>query len=137
MPKEHINPRNLFPSLQHGFSQIVTTRGGKTVYISGQTAWDADKRIVGGMHLGEQTRQALRNIQLAVGAAGGNLADVVSLRIYIVNYKPADDAKPVGDALREFFPGEAPPASTWIGVSSLAVAEFLVEIEAIAAIERS
>ena len=134
MPKEHINPRSLFPSIQHGFSQAVTSRRGTTVYISGQTAWDAEKRIVGGMHLGEQTRQALRNIQLAVAAAGGGLADVVSLRIYVVNYK-REDAGPIGEALREFFPGECPPASTWIGVSSLAVEDFLVEIEAIAVIE--
>jgi enamine deaminase RidA (YjgF/YER057c/UK114 family) len=59
MPKAHINPTSLFPSLQHGFSQIVTAQGGKTVYISGQTAWDAEKRIVGGTNLGAQARQAL------------------------------------------------------------------------------
>lgn len=134
MPKEHINPKSLFPSLQHGFSQIVTSQGGKTVYMSGQTAWDADKRIVGGMSLGEQTRQALRNVRTAVEAAGGALADVVSVRIYVVNYKPAD-AGPVGGAFREFFPGESPPASTLIGVSSLAVEDFMIEIEAIAVIE--
>lgn len=134
MPKEHINPRNLFPSVQHGFSQIVTSQGGKTVYISGQTAWDAEKRIVGGMNLGEQTRQALRNIQTAVETAGGALRDVVSVRIYIVNYKPAD-AGSGGEAFREFFPGDGPPASTLIGVSALAVEDFMIEIEAIAVIE--
>lgn len=134
MPKTHINPTSLFPSVQHGFSQIVTSQGGKTVYISGQTAWDAEKRIVGGMNLGEQTRQALRNIRTALEAAGGTLADVVSVRIYIVNYKRAD-AGPVGEALREFFPGDGPPASTLIGVSSLAVEDFMIEIEAIAVVE--
>lgn len=134
MPKEHINPKTLFPSVQHGFSQIVASQGGKTVYISGQTAWDAEKRIVGGMNLGEQTRQALRNIRTAVEAAGATLADVVSVRVYVVNYKPAD-AGPVGEAFREFFPGECPPASTLIGVSSLAVEDFLIEIEAIAVVE--
>lgn len=134
MPKEHINPKTLFSSVQHGFSQIVTSQGGKTVYISGQTAWDAEKRIVGGMNLGEQTRQALRNIGTAVEAAGGTLADVAAVRIYVVNYKP-EDAGPVGEAFREFFPGDGPPASTLIGVSSLAVEDFLIEIEAIAVIE--
>ena len=134
MPKEHINPTSLFPSVQYGFSQIVTARGGKTVYISGQTAWDAEKRMIGGKNLGEQTRQALRNIRIAVEAAGGNLTDVVSVRIYVVNYNPLD-AGHVGEAFREFFPGECPPASTWIGVSSLAVEEFLIEIEAIAVVE--
>jgi len=43
----HVNPDTLFPSLSHGFSQIVTAQGGKTVYLSGQTAWDAEKRIIG------------------------------------------------------------------------------------------
>ena len=134
MPKEHINPKSLFPSVQHGFSQIVTARGGKTVYISGQTAWDAEKQIIGGKNLGEQTRQALRNIRTAVEAAGGELTDVVSVRIYVVTYKP-DDAGPIAEAFREFFPGDRPPASTWIGVSSLAAEDFLIEIEAIVVID--
>ncbi len=134
MPKTHINPTTLFPSVQHGFSQIVSSQGGKTVYISGQTAWDAERQIVGGMNLGEQARQALRNIQTAVEAAGGTLADVVSVRLYVVNYKPSD-ARSVGEAFREYFPGDDPPASTWIGVSSLAVEDFLIEIEAIAVVD--
>jgi len=134
MPKEHINPTSLFPSLQHGFSQIVTARGGKTVYISGQTAWDANKQIVGGADLGEQARQALRNVRTAVEAAGGTMADVVSLRIYVVNYRP-EDAVAVGAAVREFFPAKDPPASTWLGVTSLAVRDFMIEIEAIAVVE--
>jgi 2-iminobutanoate/2-iminopropanoate deaminase len=134
MPKQRLNPPSLFPSLQHGFSQIVTAQGAKTVYLSGQTAWDAQKRIIGGNDLGEQTRQALRNVRIAVEAAGGTMADVVSLRIYVVNYKP-EDAAAVGKALREFFPGEIAPASTWLGVTALAVKDFLIEIEAIAVVE--
>ena len=136
MLKEHVNPPSLFPSLQNGFSQIATAQGGKTVYISGQTAWDANKQIVGGMDLGGQTRQALRNVRTAVEAVGGTMADVVSLRIYVVNYKP-EDARVVGEALREFFPAEAPPTSTWLGVTSLAVRDFLIEIEAIAVVNES
>jgi enamine deaminase RidA (YjgF/YER057c/UK114 family) len=41
----------------------------------------------------------------------------------------------VGTALREFFSSEKPPASTWIGVSALAVPEFLIEIEATAVLD--
>ena len=134
MPKEYLNPETLFPSLPIGFSQIVVASGGKTVYISGQTAWDAEKRIVGGTDLGQQARQALRNLRAAVEAAGGTLADVVSLRLYVVDYKRGDAAA-VGAALREFFSSERPPASTWLGISSLAVADFLIEIEATAVIE--
>jgi enamine deaminase RidA (YjgF/YER057c/UK114 family) len=134
MPKEHINPDSLFPSVPHGFSQVIATHGGKTIYISGQTAWDAEKRLVGGNSLVEQARQALRNVRHAVEAAGGSLADVVALRLYVVNYRPAE-ASLLGTTLREFFPGVQPPTSTWIGVSSLAVADFLIEIEAVAVVE--
>jgi enamine deaminase RidA (YjgF/YER057c/UK114 family) len=113
---------------------FVAANGGKTVYISGQTAWDAQRQIIGGIDLAQQARQALRNVQAAVEAVGGTLADVVALRIYIVNYRP-EQADAVGGALREFFPKEKRPASTWIGVSALAVSDFLIEIEATAVLE--
>jgi len=131
IPKEHVNP---MPSLPHGFSQVVVASGRKTAFISGQTAWDVQKRIVGGVSLPRQATQALRNVQAAVEAAGGTLKDVVALLIYIVNYQ-AEDAEAVGGALRGFFSRESPPASTWIGVSALAVPDFLIEIEATAVLD--
>ena len=134
MPKEYVNPPSLFPSLEYGFSQIVVASGAKTVYLSGQTAWDANRELIGGADLEEQARQAFRNVKTAVEAAGGTVDDIVSLRIYIVNYKP-EDAEAVGTALRECFPGEKRPASTWLGVSALAVPGFRIEIEATAVLE--
>ena len=134
MPKESVNPNSLFPSLPHGFSQIVVATGRKMAFISGQTAWDLRKNIVGGESLLEQARQALRNVETAIEATGGTLGDVVALRIYIVNYQ-AESAKALGSALREFFSPENPPAMTWIGVSALAVPEFLIEIEATAVLD--
>jgi len=134
MPKEYVNPDSLFPSVQHGFSQVVVASGRKMVFISGQTAWDIRKKTVGGDSLLEQARQALRNVQAAIEATGGTLKDIVSLRIYIVNYQP-ENAEAVSIALQEFFSSENPPASSWIGVSALAVPEFLIEIEAIAVLD--
>lgn len=132
MPKQYVNPPSLFPSLEHGFSQVVVASGAKTVFISGQTAWDANKQIVG-RSLGEQARQALRNIRAAVEAAGGNLSDIVMLRIYFVHHA-LQNVEAVGSALRDVFTTN-PPTSTWIGVSSLAVPDFLIEIEAMAVLE--
>lgn len=124
-------PRVPLSSLEHGFSQIVVATGRRTVFISGQTAWDADERIVG-RTCGEQARQALRNVRTAVEAAGGTLSDIVALRIYVVHM--AENVAAVGSALREVFTS-APPASTWIGVSALAAPEFLIEIEATAVLD--
>ena len=134
MPKEYINPRRLFPSLPHGFSQVVIASGRRTVFISGQTAWDARKNIVGGDSVLEQARQAFRNLEKAMEAAGGTLKDIVALRIYVVDYQ-AECGTAVGTALREVFSSENPPAITWIGVSALADPEFLIEIEATAVLD--
>ena len=133
MPKEYINPDSLFPSLPHGFSQIVTATGRKMVFISGQTGWDERRNIIGGDSVLEQARQAFRNLEKAMEAAGGTLKYIVVLRIYVVDYE-AESGTAVGTALRECFAAN-PPASTWIGVSALAVPQFLVEIEATAVLE--
>ena len=134
MPKEYINPDNLFPSLPHGFSQIVVATGKRIAFISGQTAWDEGKNIVGGDSVLEQARQAFRNIRKAMEAVGGTLTDIVALRIYVVDYQ-AECGTAVGTALRECFSTENPPASTWIGVQALADPEFLIEIEATAVLD--
>ena len=134
MPKEYLNPNSLFPSLPHGFSQVVIATGRKMVFISGQTAWDTQKNIVGGDSVLEQARQAFRNLEKAMDAAAGTLKDIVALRIYVVNYQ-AENGTAVGTALREFFSSENPPASTWIGVSALVDPEFLIEIEATAVLD--
>jgi enamine deaminase RidA (YjgF/YER057c/UK114 family) len=131
--KRAINPPAVFQSLEHGFSQAVMASGTRTLYVSGQTAWDSRKQLVGGADLEAQARQAFTNLRAVVEAAGGTLADVVAVRIYVVDYRP-EKAASVGGALREFFSADVKPASTWIGVASLADPGFLIEVEATAAL---
>ena len=133
MPHEYLNPPDLFDSRRYGFSQAVVAGGGRTVYCSGQVAWDAAQEI-GPADLGEQTRRALANVGRAVAAAGGGLGDVVSLRIYIAGDHIRQTAA-VREALLATFPAGAQPATTWIGVTALANPDFLVEIEAIAVLK--
>ena len=131
MKKASVNPPSVFRSLDHGFSQAVIASGNKTLHVSGQTAWDSQKRIVGGADLEQQARQAFTNLRSVVEAAGATLDDIVALRIYIVDYRP-EKAVSVGRAFREFFTGDIKPASTWIGVAALADPGFLIEVEATA-----
>ena len=134
MPKEYINPRSLFRSQDVGFSQAVAASGSRTLYLSGQTAWDENRQLVGGADLASQAKQAFRNIKAIVEAGGGRMTDVVSLRIYIVDYAP-EKANAVSSALRETFPSPVRPATTWIGVAALAAPGFLIEIEATAVLD--
>ena len=134
MTRESINPPTLFRSLDHGFSQAVAASGRRTLYVSGQTAWDSERRLIGGADLEQQARQAFTNLRTAVEAAGGTLADVVSVRIYVVDYRP-DKAAAVGGVFRSFFTSVVKPASTWVGVAALADAGFLIEVEATAVLD--
>jgi 2-iminobutanoate/2-iminopropanoate deaminase len=134
MAKEPLNPASVFRSVDFGFPQAVIASGRRTLYVSGQTAWDANRELVGGSDLGAQARQAFENLRLVLEAGGAALSDVVSLRMYVVDYEP-DDAEPVAQAFRESFPGSSAPAVTWVGVSALAHPDFLIEIEAIAVVD--
>jgi enamine deaminase RidA (YjgF/YER057c/UK114 family) len=122
--------------LQHNpaFSHVVIAAGKRTIYTAGQVAIDAQGALVGGDDLAAQTAQAMRNVGLALAAAGADYADIVKITTYVVNYKP-EQRIIIGGARRPFFAGNEPPASTLVGVAALALPEWLVEIEAIAVVD--
>ncbi len=128
MNKKCINPKELFNSVQYGFSQIVVCNPGKMVFISGQVAWDENFQIIGENDLKIQTQKAIDNLKIAMESAGGTLDDIVMLRIYKVNYQSEEGAI-ISEILRQNF-GVSPPASTWINVKGLANEAFMIEIEA-------
>ena len=95
-------------------------------YVSGMTARAGDK--VAGADEYEQSKVIFGKIKGMVEAAGGTMADVVKITVYVTNIR--NNTK-VWAARREFFTGDF-PASTLVEVSALAAPEILVEIEAIA-----
>jgi enamine deaminase RidA (YjgF/YER057c/UK114 family) len=132
--REYINPKTLYSGVDYGFSQAVATQGKKTIYLSGQVAWDIDQKTVGVGNLAIQTRKALENMRLALAAAGATPKDVVQIEAFVANYQPKD-AEIVGGIVRDFFPLEALPTSTLIGVQSLAFPDLLIEVKAIAVVD--
>ncbi|BAN50755.1 RidA family protein [Metapseudomonas resinovorans] len=134
MERQSINPPSVFNTLQYGFSQAVVCEGGRLVHLSGQVGVDAQERLAG-PDLASQTRAALENIGLLLAEVGGNLSDVIMLRIYLVD-TAKHDQMPIVEALKTFFP-HSPPASSWVVVSALSEPEWLIEIEAQAVIQRT
>jgi len=133
MANERINPDALYASVPMGYSHAVKSDGAVTIHCSGQIAWDKNNTLVGEGDVGQQAQQVLANVKSVLQAAGAQVSDVVSLRTYVVNNNPSL-FEPIGKALAEFYGDTMPAANTWIGVQSLALPEFLIEIEATAVI---
>lgn len=97
-------------------------------YVSGMTARGTDPDKLKAMDEYAQAKLIFGKIKGMVEAAGGAMADVVKVTIYVTDI--ANNTK-VWAARKEFFSGNF-PASTLVEVSALAAPEILVEIEAIA-----
>lgn len=105
------------------YSQAV--RVGNLVYLSGQIPLDpATMELVEGF--GAQTHQVFKNLQAVCQAAGGSLANIVKLNIYVTDL--ANFAE-LNDIMGTYF--SAPyPARAAIQVSALPKGA-LVEMEAV------
>ncbi len=130
MPHTLIRAKGLSEPISH-YSDAV--RAGTTVYVSGQGAIDEHGRLVGRGDVVAQTRKVLDNMKLALAAAGGTLDDVVSVTVYLANV--ADRPK-VNEVRKEYF-GANKPASTLIGINEFALDGMLIEIDAVAVLQRT
>jgi len=106
------------------------TRVGNMVFMSGQTGFDSNDKLMGVGSPRAQARNALANIKRILGLAGAKMSDVVKITVYVtdVSYRPE-----VYDEITKAFHGRA-PSSTGLVVSGLARKELLVEIDAMAVI---
>ena len=107
--------------------------GSRIIHISGQTAVDADGKVVGTTHL-EQGRKALENLLVALRSAGATLEDVAKFTTYVVNYN-WQALEGLLTATKDVF-GDLYPltANTLVGVASLGLPDLFVEIEAVAVV---
>jgi len=133
MKKKYLNPDTLLKP--RGYTHVVTITGpAKMIFVSGQVAIDKEGKLVGPGDLKTQIRQASANLKAALEAAGATPVDIVKTNTYIVNYKQSDYSA-MREARGELFPDGEPPASTLVGVTSLAVDGLMVEMEAVAAVK--
>lgn len=124
-----VNPASL--PAPRGYSH--GTLSGNTLYLGGQTALDADMKIVPG-GIVEQFRQAFGNVLTTLRAAGGVPADLVSITIYLTDIQDYQaHGREIGVVWRELA-GPVYPAMAGIGTTELWQPDAMIEILGVAVI---
>lgn len=127
MQKTQINPWTWQD--QRGFSQAWKVEDGRTVvFVSGQVSASADGQMLHEGDFPAQARLVFENLRTVLEGAGASLADVVKLGAFLTDMSLLPE---YGRVKAEFFTGKQ-PASTAVGVTSLAAPGYMVEVEAIA-----
>ena len=129
MPKTTIQPEGLWDPRPR-FAQV--TKVGNQVYIAGQTAVDADGKVVGKGNIEAQCRQVFKNLEKCLLSAGATFDHVVKINVYSTNLEAHREV--ISKIRQEYFTS-GPISSTTVQVSGLVDPDWLVEIEAVAYLE--
>lgn len=133
MSFKFINPESL--GVPKGYANgVLTTAGGKLLFIAGQIGWNEKQTIVS-EDLVEQFDRALTNLISVVEAAGGSPEHIARLVIYVTNkneYKAR--MKEIGERYRRHMANHY-PAMVLVEVKSLLEDEAKIEIEGIAVLD--
>ena len=110
-----------------GYSEtvVIQEKNKTTIHISGQIGEGAD--------LETQMRNALANLKKQLNKHGTDFSDLIKINTYIVNYKE-EDLKTFRRVREDVFGEDIVPTSTFVGVQSLALADWQIEIDAVAVI---
>jgi enamine deaminase RidA (YjgF/YER057c/UK114 family) len=127
-----VNPPGL--GTPPGYSQVVDVRAGRIIFIAGQTALDDAGELVGKNDFAAQAAQVFKNLGVALQSVGCTAGNLVKLTVFL---KDMNDLPTYREARNRFFATTTPPAApavTLVEVSRLYGPDFLIEIEAIAAV---
>jgi enamine deaminase RidA (YjgF/YER057c/UK114 family) len=127
-----VNPPEL--GTPPGYSQVVEVRAARMIFIAGQTSLDDQGELVGKGDFAAQAAQVFRNLGIALRAVGCTAANLVKLTVFL---RDMDQLTAYREVRNRFFATVTPPAApavTLVEVSRLYGPDFLIEIEAVAAI---
>ena len=116
------------PDFYAPFKVAQAYRVGDLIFVSGQASIDDDGNVVGVGDFDAQARQTYKNLDRVLEAGGSDRSKIVKLNVYITDMGNF----PTIMSLREQYFTPPYPAETLVEVSSLALPELEIEIEAVA-----
>lgn len=133
MKKKYLHPEQLVDATVNCHTHVISVRGGRSVYVSGQTALDMEGNVVG-HDLPSQAAKAWDNLIHALDTADAEPVDIVSLTIHVKGLTPEHVAI-LNETIFGHFRKNKFPTRSIVGVQSLGRDELLVEMSAVAVIE--
>lgn len=122
------NTADTYPEqkLDNDLCQAVVARGA-TVFLRGQCPQDLDTAVNIDSHDPvEQTHKVMQNIQQLIKEAGGEMAHLCKVVVYITDVRHREAIyRTMGEYIKDIH-----PVSTGLCVSALARPDWLVEIDA-------
>jgi 2-iminobutanoate/2-iminopropanoate deaminase len=110
------------------YAQAVKVEGAETIlYLSGQVDYDGAGNCAHPGDFAAQAKGVLDAIKAQVEAGGGTMANIVKVNSYLTDLRH----RPIWAEVRTQYFGAKMPASTMVGVTSLAHPDFLIEVEAV------
>lgn len=134
MTIQRIKPEGLAPA--HGYAHATVARGSKIVHVGGQIAIDTSGAITDPDDYAAQGETCLRNLVIALEAAGATTSDIASITVYVVALDPQTQERTFegyGAAAAEL--GVRSTGFAVIGVQALGHPDALVELTATAVVD--
>ncbi len=129
MAHEILELKSVHGTKENGYSHVA--KAGKTLYIAGQVALDAQGSLVGKGDFDTQARQVYTNLRNVLQEAGGGLKNIVKMTTILTDYSNMESRRKIR---KEFF-GDIMPPNTLLIVKGLASPDYMIEVEAIAALD--
>jgi 2-iminobutanoate/2-iminopropanoate deaminase len=130
MPRTQISTDRIGKPSGHFSQAIAADARGRLVFISGMTSKRADGAVAGVGDIEAQTRQTCENVKASVEAAGGTMADICRVDVFV---KSMADFDVIHEVRRQYFP-DPPPASTMVQITGFTHPDYLIEMNAIAVV---
>src|SRR5512145_2886101 len=133
MPFELIDPKDLEAPV--GYAHVAKLTGGTVVHVAGQAPFNERGQVVGKGDFVLQFTQVMRNLKIAIEAAGGRPNQYAVLTIYVTDLEAYwNNKKPLGAAYQKVF-GKHFPAITLVEVKRLYNPDCMLEISGIAVVD--
>ena len=128
------NPAGL-PEPLGAYSHVSRAKASELVFIAGQLAVNEAGELVGKGDFGTQMRQVFDNLGRALRSEGLSFANVTKFTTFLVHSQDIEGFMAVREEIfAKIYPGGKYPPNTLLMIDRLVGEQFLIEVEAIAAV---